>query len=226
MRSQFLRVAEAGERETGPAHDGHRRKTVIVVLPVAKIRVRNRAGAKIGFALVQHHKLLGMRIGNGMEQHGVDHREERSVRANSQGEREDRDGGEPGALAQRANREAQILQKFVESAAAPLIAGDVTDQRDVAEFSTRRLRRLLGRFAAILAILLRHFQMRSEFFFEFVLFVGSFRLIAAPTAAMKRRFHASLSFLAGSSTPAIASVSCAHFERSERSRFLPAAVSL
>src|SRR5262249_43173648 len=119
----------------------------------------------------------------------------------------------------------EVLEKFVEPSAAPLIAGDMRDESDIAEFAASRLRGLMCGFAAIDSILLRHFQMRREFFFELTLFarlVGGVVLVVA----MKGRLHASLSFLAGSSTPAIASVSCAHFERSASSRFLPAAVSL
>src|SRR5580704_11016515 len=95
------------------------------------------------------------RSGNWVEQDSVDDGKERRVRADSECERQDGDGGEARALAKSAKCKAEILQKFVETATAPLVACDVFDESDVAEFAARGLRGLFRRFAAILAILLR-----------------------------------------------------------------------
>ena len=204
----------------GAAVDGHRGKAVVVVLPVAKVGIGDRAGAEIGLALVKHHELFGMRVGNWIEQHRVDDGEKRRVRADAERERQDRDGGEAGALAQCANGEAKILQKFVEPAAAPLIARDVLRRARRCRIRGARIVRLVARIRRGPGDLAATFEMRGEFVFQFALLVGFRR------AGIKGDPHASLSFLAGSSTPAMASVSCAHRERSESRRFFPPAVSL
>ena len=155
---------------------------------------------------MEHDELFGLRVGKWIEQDAVDYGEERCVGADPESEREDGDRGKTWALTERADREANVLNEFVEPAAAPLVAGDMLDERDIAEFTMSGLRRLLRRFAAILTVLLRHLQMRSEFLLEFALFVRPVVLVWL-VAAMKGRLHASLSFLEGSSTPAMASVS-------------------
>src|ERR1700759_2230800 len=124
LRPDFFCVAEAGEGEAGAANHGHLRKAAIVVLPVAKIWIRNRTGAEVGFALVEHDELFGMRISNWIEQDGVDDGEERGIRADAESEREDGYDGEAGAFAKCSNGEAEILKQVVERAAAPLIASD------------------------------------------------------------------------------------------------------
>ncbi len=113
------------------------RERLIVLLPVEKVWIGDRAVLKVWLALVQHDELLGMRIGKRIEQDTVDHRKERSVRADAERERQDGDRREAGAFAQRANGESNILRQFVKPSPAPLIPRDVLDQRHIAEFPPR-----------------------------------------------------------------------------------------
>src|SRR5579871_6238768 len=137
LRVEFLRFTQAVEREAGAACDGYRRKAAIVVPPIAEIGIGNRAGSEIGLALVEHNELLGMRIGNRIEQHGVDDGEEGSVRADAERQSEDGDGGEARTFAQCPSGEARILSTFVEPTPAPLVPRDVFDQWNIAEFPAR-----------------------------------------------------------------------------------------
>ena len=112
---------------------------MVVLLPVAKVWIRDRSVFEVGLAFVQHDQLFGIRIGQRIEQHRVDDGEERCVCADTERKCQDRDGGEARALAQCANREAKILQEFIEPAARPLIARDRFDDGGVAEFAARGL---------------------------------------------------------------------------------------
>src|SRR3984957_21132186 len=108
-----------------------------------------------------------MRIENWIEQYGIDDREERGVRTDTEREREDSDDGEAGAFAQRAKGEAEILEEFVEPAATPLIASDVLDERHVAEFTARSRVGVVRSRATINQVLSRHRQVRLKFVVQF-----------------------------------------------------------
>ena len=80
-------------------------------------------------------ELLGMRVRQRIEEHGVDDGKQGSVGADAQSQGEDRDGREAGIFSQRAGSVAQVLQEFFEPEPTPLVAGDLLYQRDVAEFA-------------------------------------------------------------------------------------------
>ena len=77
---------------------------------------------------------------------------------------------EAGAAAQQAHAVAKILREILEPTAAPLIARDVLDQGDVAEFAVRDCVSLLWSSAAISVIAGGHFEVARDFLFERVLF--------------------------------------------------------
>src|ERR1039458_10809055 len=68
----------------------------------------------IGHLFPDAYKLLGIRIGEGAEQHRVGHRENRSRRADAESEREDDDDGEAWILYYLASREVDIAQEGFE----------------------------------------------------------------------------------------------------------------
>ena len=61
----------------------------------------------------QEHQLLGLRVGQRAQQHAVDDREDRGVGADAQGQREDRDQGEPGRAQQAPGGVADIAQQVI-----------------------------------------------------------------------------------------------------------------
>ena len=54
------------------------------------------------------HDPVGLRIGQRLEEHGVDHREDRGVGADAEGQRRQRNGGERGVPTHRTQRVAKI----------------------------------------------------------------------------------------------------------------------
>ena len=71
-----------------------------------------------------------------------------------------------GAFGQRAPRVAQVLPEMLDRRPAPHVAHRFLDQQHVAELPPRRRGRLLGRFAAVDAILDRHPQMALQLLVE------------------------------------------------------------
>src|SRR4029077_4922049 len=61
--AHLLGLANCSKAEVDAASNGHRRKTAIVPLPVAKIGIRDRAKFEVGFAFVHRDELLRMRVG-------------------------------------------------------------------------------------------------------------------------------------------------------------------
>ena len=109
-RTHLLSLANASKAEVDAASNGHRGKTAIVSLPVAKIGIGDGAKFEVGFAFVHRDELLRMRVGQRVEEHTVDNREDGSVGADAEGQREDRDEREAGIFAQHARAIAQVLQ--------------------------------------------------------------------------------------------------------------------
>jgi hypothetical protein len=72
--------------------------------------------------------------GHGPQHDGVDQAEDRGVGADSQSQREDGDGEETGAAAQRSQRIAQVLRQIGEPAQAADVAAFFLDLLDAAEF--------------------------------------------------------------------------------------------
>ena len=57
-----------------------------------------------------HHEPIGILVRERLEQDGVDHREDRGVRADAEREHDEHGGGEAGALAEAAKGVAHVLQ--------------------------------------------------------------------------------------------------------------------
>src|ERR1700760_1126710 len=90
---QFGR-ANAGEAEIVTARGGHGREGVVLLLPILKVRIRDRAAIEVRLALVQDDQLLRMRKRQRVEQHPIYDGEDRRVRANAQRQRQHGDDGE------------------------------------------------------------------------------------------------------------------------------------
>ena len=108
--------------EVSRAFDARQREFVVVIssdffedlilrAPVIKIGVISvagfQAGARVGNA--DAHKSSWIMERKRAQQFGIYHRENRRVRADSEGEREHRNGGETGVLREHAHAVANIL---------------------------------------------------------------------------------------------------------------------
>ena len=89
-------------------------------------------------------ELACVRIAERLQDDGVDEGEDGGVRADAQGECQDRDEREPGILTERAQRVANILDDFVEPCRDPDAPRILPGQRDVAELQQARRRASSG----------------------------------------------------------------------------------
>ena len=112
-----LRLARSGERRPSWRSHGHVGEDVVLGLPVVIV------GGRDAEVLASREDVLGrgvrddddpLRLGEGkrLEQDRVDDAENGRVRPDAQGEHADRDGGEPGALAERAERVPEVLTEI------------------------------------------------------------------------------------------------------------------
>ena len=91
------------------------------------------AGADAGEIVLDTDELVGLRIGQGMQECGVNNAEDRSCRTNAEGDRQDGDGGESGRLAQHAQGVANVLREVVPPKPAVGLVKALFGEQDVAE---------------------------------------------------------------------------------------------
>src|SRR6185436_14789006 len=212
-----LCLAAAREVERRPAEGECAREGVLAIADLLPDRVRQARPPVREVppgALLRHRRDLDQLFrpyhGQRLQPHGVDHLEDRRVRADPDREREDRDGGESRLPQEQARGVAQILAEPLEPRPAPHLARHFLDRRDVAELAPRGGARLGRVLAALDAIPRRHVEVGAQFVLKLA--------ILAP------RHHTS-SGLGRLRMPPIASTSWSHLDRSEASWRLPAAVN-
>ena len=95
---------------TAIADGGEVGEDVVLCFPVEIVGgCRGVVGeADIAGILEHHHDAVGVLIREGPQHHGVERREDGSIRSDAQGEGEDRDGGEAGGLAEKAQSVAKV----------------------------------------------------------------------------------------------------------------------
>ncbi len=85
---------------------------VIVLLPVAEVRIGNGAAFEVGLVLVQRDRLIWLGKGQRAEQHAIDHREQRRVGPDAEGQSDHCDRREAaGAFHQHGNTATNVLQQ-------------------------------------------------------------------------------------------------------------------
>ena len=87
-----------------------RRLLLVVLVDGVGVHPRAHVAAVVRPALVEHHQLLGCPDRQLPQQDLVDQREDRRVRADAQGQRQDRHRREQRAAAQAADRQAEVSQ--------------------------------------------------------------------------------------------------------------------
>ncbi len=130
-----------------------------------------------------------------------------SVRTDAEREAKNRDDRKSGGPAKHSKAESAILHETLEPETAGHLARDLLHMTDVSELSMRVRRSILRRLAACDALVDGHAQMRVELLPDLRIAAGSVQ------SKDSREPHASLA-AGGAITPAMASASCFHFDRS------------
>jgi hypothetical protein len=106
-----FRLSPASEVVVFMAIDSQRGKRLRGALPVEKIEVADGRPIHPHVLLVHSDELGGVWIGQRAEEHAIDDRKERGVRANPEGEGNDNNSGKGGKLEQHAKGVADVLQQ-------------------------------------------------------------------------------------------------------------------
>jgi hypothetical protein len=95
-------------------HRRHAFEDGVLLAPVNEIGGRRsiERETEMGRLFPHHHQRVGIFVGQGTQQHGVNHAEDRAVRANSEGEREHCDEGKARVPHQHAKAVAQVLPQI------------------------------------------------------------------------------------------------------------------
>jgi hypothetical protein len=109
------RLARAGEAQVHAPVRGERLEEVAPRRELLRVERRDRRFTEIepGHVQTQRHHPVQLGGRERAQQYAVDGAEDRRVRADPEREREHRDQGEAGALPQRAERVAQVLEKRI-----------------------------------------------------------------------------------------------------------------
>src|ERR1035437_2629047 len=126
------------------------------------------ARGPLGILSPKREQLLGIRRGEGPEQHRVGYRENRSRRADAESEREDDDDGEAWILYYLASREVDIAQEVFEPRNAVSNMEALLCRRHIAERDSRQPVRLLLAQAFTPEFVGFKFQMRLDLVSEIV----------------------------------------------------------
>ena len=189
----------------------------MVACPVEKVAVGERRfphPRTVRGLVRDEEETIGARQRQVAQQHAVHDGECRAVDTDAECEGEDRDRCETRRAAQGAKGVAQVLHRALEPDGSPLLARDLLDHADVAELAPGGERRVARRLSARDMLGLRHGEMRADLLVE----IG----ITARTIE-EGESHVSLS-AGGVISPAMASDSASHLERSAASCLRPAAV--
>ena len=127
------------------AIESQRGKRLRAALPIEKIEVADGSPIHPYVLLVHSDQLGGVWIGQRAQEHAIDDRKERGVRANAEGEGNNNNSGEGGELEQHAKGVADVLQqsghdftsdrKYI----ATIVAGRTTALHEIAKRSSRSL---------------------------------------------------------------------------------------
>src|ERR1700677_3458084 len=104
-------LSAAGEVVVFMAIDSQRGKRLRGPLPIQKIEIADGGPIHPGVLFVHGDELVGVWIRERVEEHAIDHREQRGVRANAEGQGNNDNSGEGGRLEQHAKGVADVLQQ-------------------------------------------------------------------------------------------------------------------
>jgi hypothetical protein len=93
--------------------------------------------AVLGDVAPDHDHAVRFTVGEGFEEHAVDDRENRAVRADAEGQGENRGDGQRWCSDREPHRRAQIVRQLVQQSPAPLLPALLFGLRDAAEVDPR-----------------------------------------------------------------------------------------
>src|ERR1700682_1194696 len=161
-----------------------------------------RAIALVG-EFPQTDDLVRLGVRKRTEQHAMDHAENGSGRANTQGESHDGNQCDAGTLSQNAQRVTRVHKEILQPSPAPCPARDFLNQRRIAQFAISGVSGVLLALALADAIVRGHPQMTLDFLFQFLFF---------PPSLPEWEFHGSALFPRAFRMPPTASSSCSQRE--------------
>src|SRR6266436_8982279 len=170
--------------------------------------------------IIDRYQSVGLRIRHGAKQDAVHHAEDCRVRADSQHQRQNRKSGESRIPAYHTQSVSQVLPQILQPHAFPHVPRHLFHQFHISEFSPRCALRILPLLTAPCPLSRRHLQMAAHFLFEFRVPSLTPPETHGPPPPLLYICNSLLPiswpryFSSGCSTPAIASESCDHFERS------------
>jgi hypothetical protein len=101
---QFFGLAGAGQRDgAAEIERGHVFEDGVLVLPVEEVERGDAIAAAARRLLPNHHDAVRVAVGQGLEQHAVHETEDGGVGSDAEREGQQRDDGEAGRAAQRAD---------------------------------------------------------------------------------------------------------------------------
>src|SRR5271167_2523490 len=112
--------------------------------------------------LPHQHETVGVGKWQGFQQGGTYHAEDCCVGANSEGQRQHRDGREAGVLAQYAQAEAEVLHEMVPPHPAARFVEALLGPGDVSEGAPRRHASLFFAQTLLFQLLRLEFEMRFD----------------------------------------------------------------
>ena len=112
---EIFRFTATGQGESGIRLGGKLGKTLLSIAPGGVTRPGNVRAIKAAFRerTPDADELFRLRIGKWTEEQGVDRGEQHRVRADPEGERDDRENGEPGLAQQLAKSVAEVFHEFL-----------------------------------------------------------------------------------------------------------------
>ncbi len=118
QRARLLRISKTGDCPSAVAIEADLLEDATFVAIREELRRRHAELGEVdaGRRVLEADELLGVRIRQRLDQHAIDHGEDRGVRADAQGQRQDDRKREPGTPPHAAHGLAQIAAERIEQA--------------------------------------------------------------------------------------------------------------
>ncbi len=171
--SDPLRLPTPGDRNLRaiPRPDVFEHPLVVAIGEIRRGTLIHDGEVQARPAVIQADEPLRLVEGQRLQQHAVDHAEDRGVGADADRQREKGHGAERRAAPQRAQRVAEVARQAGEPRQPSLVAHGVQRLRDTAGPNPRRARSVVARATAALFVFGRQVEVQAELLFEIV--VGS-----------------------------------------------------
>src|ERR1700693_3898535 len=146
-------------------------KNMILRSPLFKIRIRSAGfwNSFLGVRLKCGDQLIGIRVRQRLEEHGVNDAEDSSVGADAKSESEHGHSGEAGTLSQHTEGVACVLKKSFDKGQTAEVVIGFFQLRDAAEFDASSASGFFRRHASANIFVGEHIEMRFKLAREFLI---------------------------------------------------------